>query len=298
MATATVVTKRGVSHKFMWLSVGLVVAVVVVTTLLLPNTPNFAAGFSLRQMVYLELVLFFAGLSSGLSGFGFSGVGAATLVLLPPVLGAPLLQALSTANQTLAVGQLSKDMPRSWKAFWAGPGPYIVGGFPGAVIGIWLLTHLPARQLMIVFGSLLVVYSLYSMFRPVAALIRGGGGPMAGGAVGFVGGTLGGFTAFPGAAVVIWSSLRNLPKEQNRAIVQPYIIMSQIYALSLLAWLHPKIFTHTYWVLLALTLPAVLPGTVCGVIAYKHISDVNFKRVSYCLLMLSGAVLLLKVLLK
>ena len=43
--------------------------------------------------------------------------------------------------------------------------------------------------------------------------------------------------------------------------------------------------------------PAVLPGTACGVLTYKRISDVNFKRISYCLLGLSGAVLLLKVLL-
>jgi len=293
-----VVDKKGASHKNLWFFVSAAVALLAAITLLLPNIPNLLVGFSLRQLVFLELVFFFAGLTSGLSGFGFSGVGAASLVLLPPVLGTPLLQALSTANQLLAVGQLSKDMPRSWKAFWAGAGPYIVGGLPGSVVGIWLLTHLPARQLMIVFGSLLVLYSLYSIVKPVRALIRDGSGAFAGGVVGFLGGMLGGFTAFPGAAVVVWSSLRNLPKEQNRAIVQPYIIMSQIYALSLLAWLHPKVFTHQYWVLLALTLPAVLPGTVTGVITYRHISDVNFKRISYLLLGLSGAVLLVKVLLK
>ena len=299
MTVATVVVdKKGASHKNLWLFVSAAVALLAAITLLLPNIPNLLVGFSLRQLVFLELVFFFAGLTSGLSGFGFSGVGAASLVLLPPVLGTPLLQALSTANQLLAVGQLSKDMPRSWKAFWAGAGPYIVGGLPGSVVGIWLLTHLPARQLMIVFGSLLVLYSLYSIVKPVRALIRDGSGAFAGGVVGFLGGMLGGFTAFPGAAVVVWSSLRNLPKEQNRAIVQPYIIMSQIYALSLLAWLHPKVFTHQYWVLLALTLPAVLPGTVTGVITYRHISDVNFKRISYLLLGLSGAVLLVKVLLK
>jgi uncharacterized protein len=68
--------------------------------------------------------------------------------------------------------------------------------------------------------------------------------------------------------------------------------------LALLAWLHPGVFNHHYWVLLALTMPAVLPGTFTGVVAYKHISDVNFKRISYILLGLSGAVLLVKVLMK
>ena len=298
MATAGVISQGKPSHKSLWLLVAAAVALVATAAILLPNRANVLAGFSLRQIVFLEGVFFFAGLMSGLSGFGFSGVGAASLVLLPPVLDTPLLQALSTVNQLLSVSQLSKDMPKSWKSFWAGPGPYIVGGLPGSVIGIWLLTHLPAKQLMVGFGSLLVLYSFYSIVRTVRALIHGCDGPLAGGIVGFLGGTLGGFTAFPGAAVVIWSSLRNLPKEQNRAIVQPYIIMSQIYSLGLLAWLHPNIFSHQYWVLLAMTLPAVLPGTVSGVLGYKHISDVNFKRISYVLLGLSGAVLLIKVLLR
>jgi uncharacterized protein len=298
MATVGSVTPKKGSHKALWLSVAAVLALVIVVTLLLPDTADVVAGFSLRQIVFLEVVFFFAGLMSGLSGFGFSGVGAASMVLIPPILDTPLLQSLSTANQLLSVGQLKQDMPHSWKAFWEGPGPYIIGGLPGSVIGIWLLTHLPARELMVVFGSILVIYSIYSIFRPIGALIHGCNGPLWGGIVGFLGGTLGGFTAFPGALVVVWSSLRDLPRAQSRSIVQPYIIMSQIYALALLAWLHPGVFNHHYWVLLALTMPAVLPGTFTGVAAYKHISDVNCKRISYVLLGLSGAVLLVKVLMK
>jgi uncharacterized membrane protein YfcA len=68
--------------------------------------------------------------------------------------------------------------------------------------------------------------------------------------------------------------------------------------LSLLAWLHPNVFGHKYWVLLAILVPAVLPGTATGVAIYKRISDINFKRITYFCLGLSGAVLLLKVLLK
>src|SRR5262249_39611923 len=157
----------------LWLLVASAFALVVAVAYLVPNQPNVLAGFSLRQIIYLECVFFFAGMMSGLSGFGFSGVGAASLVLIPPVLGTPLLQSLSTGNQLLAVGQLSKDMPKSWKTFWAGPGPYIVGGLPGTVLGIWLLTHVPARQLMILFGSLLVLYSLFSLFRKAGARVAG-----------------------------------------------------------------------------------------------------------------------------
>jgi len=75
-------------------------------------------------------------------------------------------------------------------------------------------------------------------------------------------------------------------------------VIGQIYSLSLLAWLHPSVFSHQYWTLLAILVPAVLPGTATGVATYKRISDINFKRITYFWLGLSGAVLLLNVLVK
>ncbi|MBV8418211.1 MAG: sulfite exporter TauE/SafE family protein, partial [Verrucomicrobia bacterium] len=179
--------------------------------------------------------------------------------------------------------------------FWEGPGFCILGGMPGAFVGIWMLSHLPAEQLMKIFGAFLVLYCIYSMFKPAGAKLRGFDGPVTGAIVGFIGGAIGGFTAFPGAAVVVWTGLRDLPKAQNRAIVQPYIIMSQVFSLILIALLHPNYLNYHYWTLLLMTLPAVLPGTVTGVMLYRRISDLNFKRISYLLLGLSGVALLLKI---
>jgi uncharacterized membrane protein YfcA len=165
---------------------------------------------------------------------------------------------------------------------------------PGAYIGIWMLGHLPARQLMTVFGSVLVLYCLYSLFRPAGARLRGFDGPVTGTIVGFIGGAFGGFTAFPGAAVVVWAGLRDLPTVQSRAIVQPYIIMSQLFSLGLIALKQPQWLSGHYLALLLWTLPVVLPGTFCGVTLYRRISDVNFRRISFILLGVSGAALLIK----
>jgi uncharacterized membrane protein YfcA len=112
--------------------------------------------------------------------------------------------------------------------------------------------------------------------------------------VGFIGGALGGFTAFPGAAVVVWTGLRELPKAQSRAIVQPYIIMSQIFSLGLIALQHPDYLDHRYWTLFLLTLPAVLPGTLGGVMLYRRISDMSFRQISFLLLGVSGLALLMR----
>ena len=291
--------ERSPYRKLLWFLsafVGVEIAVAIILTLLLvlPNQPDLIAGLSTHSIVVIEAILFLSGVMSGLSGFGFSAVGAATLLFIPPVTEAPLLQTLSTGNQLLSLERLRADMPSSWRAFWAGPGWPIVGGMPGAYAGIWMLAHLPARQLMTVFGSVLVLYCLYSLFRRSGARLRGFDGPVTGAIVGFIGGAFGGFTAFPGAAVVVWTGLRDLPKAQSRAIVQPYIIMSQLFSLGLIALRQPQWLTGHYLALLLCTLPIVLPGTFCGVTLYRRISDVNFRRISFILLGLSGAALLIK----
>jgi uncharacterized membrane protein YfcA len=286
-------------RKLLWLlsafvGVEVVAAIILTLLLVLPNKPDLVAGLSTHNIVVIEAILFLSGMMSGLSGFGFSAVGAATLLFIPPLTEAPLLQTLSTGNQLLSLERLRADMPGSWRAFWAGPGWPIVGGMPGAYAGIWMLGHLPARQLMTVFGSVLVLYCLYSLFRPAGARLRGFDGPVTGVIVGFIGGAFGGFTAFPGAAVVVWAGLRDLPKTQSRAIVQPYIIMSQLFSLGLIALKQPQWLTGSYLPLLLWTLPVVLPGTFCGVTLYRRISDVNFRRISFILLGASGAALLIK----
>jgi uncharacterized membrane protein YfcA len=270
-----------------------ILATVVIVAL--PTRPNVVAGLSLRQLGALETLVFFSGVMSGLSGFGFSAIGAASLLILPPVLQVPLFQMLSTGNQMLSIGQLRNDMPKSHRELWAGPGPCLLGGVGGVPIGIWLLAHLPAARLMAVFGSLLAAYAVYSMFKPASLKLRGFDGPISGAVVGFMGGVVGGFTAFPGAAVVVWTGLRGLPKAQHRAIVQPYIILSQIYSLVLVALLHPEYLSGHFWWLLLLCLPAVVPGTLSGLAVYRRTSDRDFRRITYVLLGVSGLALLAKI---
>jgi uncharacterized membrane protein YfcA len=255
--------------------------------------------FPLWQLIVIVGILCLSGLMSGLSGFGFSAVGSSCLLFIPPKLGVPLLMALSTANQLMSVGQLREDMPKTWKEAWpSGAAPYVAGGVLGVPLGIWLLNHMPATKLMLVFGVILSLYSVYSLFKPAGLKTKAASAAASGITVGFIGGTVGGFTAFPGAAVVVWTGLKNLPKQMTRAIVQPYILVLQVMSLATTAYAYPAIFARHFWVLLAITMPIVLPGTIGGVYLYRRVSDVNFKRISLILLGLSGVGLLVKVLLK
>jgi uncharacterized membrane protein YfcA len=251
------------------------------------------AGFTPGTLAALIVILGASGLMSGLSGFGFSAIGALSLWLVPPKLGVPLLMGLSTANQLMSIGQLKADM-KPWREWWPhGPGPYLLGGFVGVPFGLAILHSLPTSTLMATFGAFLVLYAAYSMFRPEGLRV-GGRSWSASLLVGLSGGVIGGFTAFPGAAVVVWTGLQHLPKSESRAIVQPYILGLQILSLATLAIQHPETFGPTYWSLLLITLPVVLPFTLLGVYLYRLLSDVNFRRIAYVLLGTSGVGLLVK----
>ena len=251
-------------------------------------------GFSATTILLLVVILAASALMSGLSGFGFSAVGALCLIVLPPKLGVPLLMTLSAANQLMSLRQLKADMSpiRQW---WPdGPAPYLLGGLIGVPVGLSILSSLPTVNLMLVFGSFLVFYAAYSLARPHGARATVHGNWFTSSLVGLSGGVIGGFTAFPGAPVVVWSGLRHLPKRESRAIVQPYILVLQLLSITLLALQRPQTFDKTYWLLLAITLPVVLPCTLMGVRLYRRLSDINFRRVTFVLLGVSGLGLLIK----
>jgi uncharacterized membrane protein YfcA len=256
-----------------------------------------APGFRVPHFLALAGLLFTAGFMSGLAGFAFSAIGSLSLLLLPPILGVPLLQGLSAVNQLLSLRQLRDQMPRTAAEWWpAGPGPCIAGGLLFVPLGVWVLNNLPAAKLMLVFGVLLTLYSLYSLVKPAHLRIERFDSALSGVVVGAIGGTIGGFTAFPGMAVVVWTGLRDLPKAATRAIVQPFILTLQIVSLGTNIALHPHNFGVRFWALFLATIPVVLPGTTAGVSMYHRISENNFKRFCFVLLLIAGAGLILKAL--
>src|SRR5262249_7815948 len=113
-------------------------------------------------------------------------------------------------------------------------------------------------------------------------------------AVGAAGGVIGGFSAFPGSMPVVYLGLRGLNKTETRGITQPYILALQLVSLSTLALTHSAIFNTQFWLLWALTLPAVLLGSLAGVVLYRRMSELNFRRAVLILLIVSGGSLLIK----
>jgi hypothetical protein len=257
----------------------------------LPSAP--AGAFGSGGVLLIAVVLFLAGVVSGLAGFAFSAVAACVLWLLPPLQAMPLIMLLSASNQLLSIGKLRRDMALMGTAEREGALPYILGGFAGVPIGVALLRGLPANWFAAGLGLFLIVYSgiMLALRRRARIGLSGWKNAVA---VGAVGGVVGGFSGFGASALVVYLGLRDADKAAVRGITQPFILAMQLASLALLAVLDPTIFDAGFWLLWATTLPAVLLGTSTGVALYRRLSDGNFRRSVLILLGLSGFSLIAK----
>jgi hypothetical protein len=202
---------------------------------------------------------------------------------------------LSACNQLLSIGTLRKEMVLRVTAEREGALAYIAGGVFGVPIGLGLLQTLPTRTFAGGLGLFLIVYSVLVLLKPDSLRIKLSGWRPAV-AVGAAGGIIGGFSAFPGSMPVVYLGLRGVSKADTRGITQPYILALQLISLGTLALTHSAIFNAQFWLLWALTLPAVLLGSWTGVALYRRMSEVNFRRAVLILLIVSGVSLLTKTL--
>jgi uncharacterized membrane protein YfcA len=262
------------------------------------NLLEQALSLDIKGLLALFLIFALAGFVSGLSGFGFSAVGIAVLWFMHPTRAIPLLMALSTVNQLLSINQLKHEMLPASQWWSHGPATYILGGVCGIPFGIWIMANLPAAELTLVTGIVLLLYTLWMAFKPhtISPINTGATQHIL---VGMLGGVIGGFTAFPGAALVVWAGLKNLTKKEQRAVVQPYILAMQVISLLGMIFLRSgdltsNPFDETFLLFFLLLIPVVLPMTKLGVLAFKRMSDMNFKNITLGVLAFSGGGLVYK----
>jgi uncharacterized membrane protein YfcA len=257
----------------------------------------FLATYGLVTALTLAAIYGVSAVFSGLSGFGFSAVGALSLCVVPPQLGICMLMLLSVFTQAMSIGSLRAEI-RTHNAEWQkGFVPYAVGGVIGLPIGLAILTSAPTRALTCALGGLLVAYALFNAVKP--ASLRLASAETSGSAavvVGAIGGVVGGFSAFPGSALVVWNGLKNVPKEQGRALTQPYIFVMQVVGLGLAALSSPALFDASMFALLVPALPLAWAGNRIGLAIYKRTSHVNYRLVTLGALGVSGASLVMKAL--
>jgi uncharacterized membrane protein YfcA len=237
----------------------------------------------------LELPLFvfatFAGaLAAGLSGFAFGLVAASIwLYILTPVQTATLIIGFGLIVQGYAVWKLRTRL--DWTRLW----PFVLGAALGVPVGVGILTWANPAHMRIGVGAFLVLYSLYALFRPAIAPVKGGGAAADAGA-GFLNGVLGGITGLAGILVTIWCGLRDWPKDAQRTVFQPVAVAT--FLMSAL-WIGARgAITPDTIKLFLIGLPALLAGTWLGFRLFGRLDEAAFRKVVLVLLSASGVMLI------
>ena len=235
----------------------------------------------LATELLLSLAVFAGAFVSGLAGFAFSAVaGAILLRIFQPLEAVPLMMACSVGVQATNLWALRRNI------HWEGSLLLVIGGMLGIPIAVYLLQSTDTHVLRLSFGAVVASYAAYMLFRPSFAHSGGTISRHLVALVGFGGGLVGGLTAMPGAIPTIWCDMRGMAKNDQRGLVQPFIAIMQVFALTLLLGkqsLSPRIAVD-----LAISLPALLAGSILGVLAFRRINETAFRKIILVLLLLSG----------
>src|SRR5262249_30274499 len=155
---------------------------------------------------------------------------------------------------------------------WRKVAAFIMGGSIGVPIGTMLLTYINPAYLRAEGGLLLVLYSVYSLARPVLEPVQGGAAADIG--IGFLNGLLRGMSGLAGMFVAVWSQLRGWPKDVQRTIFQPVLFAAMMMSAISLS-VAGAVTADTIKLYLA-GLPPLAVGTWTGLKLYGYLDETVF----------------------
>lgn len=224
-----------------------------------------------------------AGFAQGVSGFAFALVSLSIWAWgIDPTLAAVL-----TVFGSL-VGQLV-TLPFVWRGFSLRHAlPFIVGGLLGVPLGVQLVGVADPNLFKFGLGLFLLVYCpSMLLLRPDMRI--GFGGRLADGAAGWLGGFLGGLAGISGPIPTLWTTLRGWDKDEQRGILQGFNIAMHTATLAIYA-LTARISGEMATPILV-TGVVLVPFAILGVLVFKRLTTIAFRRLVLLVLTVSGLAL-------
>lgn len=224
------------------------------------------------------------GLVQGLSGSNFGMTSTAVWAwFFAPQVVAPLALTGSLTGQIL--GALTLRRGWHWRRF----APFLLGGLLGIPLGVTLLPRLDTDLFKLMLGSLLVLTCPALLLASELPRVRVGG-RIADGLAGVGGGILGGLGGYTGVIPTLWTTLRGLPKDEQRAIIQNFNLGIQLVTFG--AYLGQGLITPALLPQLALLVPVVLLTSWFGTRIYLGLSEARFRQLVLLLLTAAGVAML------
>jgi uncharacterized membrane protein YfcA len=224
--------------------------------------------------VLVCIIIFLAGLTQGLSGFGsvlFSIPLLAAFLDIKTVI--PLAALIGLSMSLVLLFQLRSYL--DWKKIY----PLLIAAIPGIPVGVIFLKRLDRTVILYVLGILLIAYSLYSLLsRSTGKQLRGHWAYV----FGFLAGCLGGAFGAAGPAVIVYTSLQTWGKDQIKVTLQGFFAISG--GIVVLFQALNGLTTLAVWRFYGVSLPMLILGAYVGSLFYGMIREETYRRVMSLLL--------------
>lgn len=226
------------------------------------------------------------GFINGLAGFGTALFALGFfLTILPPTqaVGLVLILSIVTGLQGLWVVRAAiRDKPRRLMRF-------LVPALAGIPLGVICLRFVDVAILKLVIASFLLIYGgFFLALRTLPKL--DGPAPVVDRLVGFLGGFLGGLASLSGALPTMWCATRAWPKDETRAVLQPFNVCVLGLSAALLAF--RGAYTPQTLGFAVIAIPTALVFAQLGITVFKRIPNAAFQRLLIGLCFVSGIILM------
>ncbi|MCK9509199.1 MAG: sulfite exporter TauE/SafE family protein [Pigmentiphaga sp.] len=225
-----------------------------------------------------------AGVIQGMSGFAFGVIAMSFWAwVLEPQMAATLTVFGALLGQVLGVMTVRRRFE------WTLLAPFLAGGLIGLPLGVALLPRLDVNTFKFILGTILIFWCSAMLFSSRFSRIKRGG-KWADGLIGMTGGVLGGLGGFSGIVPTLWCTLRGLPKDQQRAVIQNFNLF--ILAITFGAYLATGLVELAMLPMFGIVTVAMLIPVWLGARLYHAMSEVRFRQIVLSLLIVSGLSLL------
>lgn len=227
----------------------------------------------------IAVVIFFAVITQGVSGFGMALV---TMAILPGILG---LQVSAPLVALIAICIEAVILYRNWGALtFRDIRLAILLSFISIPIGVQFLKGLENEWGLRILGTIIALYALYALsgfHLPKATH------PFWQGLAGTVSGLMGGTFNTPGPAMILYADTQEWEPARFRSNLQGYFIISSVQVIinhALVGSFTPLVLDWFF----KITLPALIAGLVAGALLEKRIPAKGFRQFVLVLLLVTS----------
>ena len=224
------------------------------------------------------LVIFLAGITQGLTGFGFALVSVPIMViLLSPKMVVPIVLMHAILINLIILIEARKwvDLKRIW--------PLMISGIVGIPIGTYLLIVLDVSVLKVFIGAVIIPFAIAS-FLGFKKQIKNE--KLAFAPVGFISGLLSASTTLSGPPVILFFVNQGVEKQIFRAnLVAYFTVLSSatVFAFVLGDIITKEVINYAIWFL-----PATIFGAITGIKLTHKVDEKLFRNIALIIVTIAG----------